>query len=194
MKNGKEMKMIKLEAVGQQPTNSEIYHDEKFSKTKRKISKSKGSKYLVNNFFILNSSETPMHRPSLTNLDDIVQCDSFQEALCVQVKQMKNQHAQEVNVMKEEKDKLQAESVEMREQFHSRFDELMKQQQTQMEEMRRIQEAQYCELCKRLRVKPMEIQSSSGGVYMEHHTIDSDDEDDDAKDEDDQSEEEQDNI
>lgn len=73
----------------------------------------------------------------------------------------------------------------MREQFYSRFDELMKQRQTQLEEMRRIQEAQYRELCKRLQVKLMEIQSSSGGVRMEHHTVDSDDDDDDDDDVDD---------
>ncbi|KAI5675910.1 hypothetical protein M9H77_06860 [Catharanthus roseus] len=110
----------------------------------------------------LNPSKTLMHTPFII-LDDIVKCESFQAALHAQVQPMKDQ--QELNVMKEENDKLQ------------------------MEEMRRIQEAQYRELCKRLRGKLMEIQSSSGGVRMKHHTVDGDDDDDDD-DDDDQSEEE----
>ncbi|KAI5654215.1 hypothetical protein M9H77_31402 [Catharanthus roseus] len=87
----------------------------------------------------LNSSKTPMHIPTITNLDDIVQ-----------LQQMKDSHAQELNVMKEENDKLRAES---------------------------------CKLCKRLRVTLMEIQSSSGCVRMEHHTVNSHDDDDDQSEE-----------
>ncbi|KAI5672680.1 hypothetical protein M9H77_13044 [Catharanthus roseus] len=69
------------------------------------------------------TDKTPMHTPSITNLDDVFQCESFQEALRAQL-----------NVMKEENGKLRAENFEMREQFHSWFEELIKQQQNQMEE------------------------------------------------------------
>lgn len=38
----------------------------------------------------LNSSKTLMYTPPITNLDDMVQCESFQEAFRAQVQQIKN--------------------------------------------------------------------------------------------------------
>lgn len=55
-----------------------------------------------------------------------VQYEGFQEALRAQAQQMIYQHLQELNVIKEENDKLREKSVEIREYFHSKMDELNK--------------------------------------------------------------------